>query len=327
MTVQEDARILLATDFSVPAQRAYAYTAQLAPALKARVVILNVLEAPPGLDPEFPVNAIYLQQLQRESKLELGRLIRVAEESGLRPEPRQVPGDPATCISKIAQEVNAALIVMGTHGRTGWDRLLLGSTAEKVVREASCPVLTVRVTEPAEPGEFRARVKLNRLLVPIDFSECAQEAFEFAAMLAKKLGVGVHLVHASEPAAYPLDFKLLHVSDEKALQARVRERLRELVRVLKDNGIPAESVCELGVPTDVILAQARGRPAERVEPADAIVMGTHGRRGLSHLALGSVAEYVVRRAACPVLTVKSPKYRTARTSKPEREVGDAKQKG
>jgi nucleotide-binding universal stress UspA family protein len=327
MAGPEDVRILLATDFSAPAQRAYAYAARLATALRARVVILNVLEAPPGLDPEFPVNAVYLQQLLSESKLEMGRLVRVAEENGLRPEPRQVPGDPAACISKIAQEANATLIVMGTHGRTGWNRLLLGSAAEKVVREAPCPVLTVRVTESEEPGEFPARVRLNRLLVPIDFSECAQEAFEFAAMLARKLGVGVRLVHASEPAAYPLDFKLLHVSDEKALQARVRERLQELVSVLKDNGITAESVCELGTPTEVILTQTEGRPAERVEPADAIVMGTHGRRGLGHLALGSVAEFVVRRVACPVLTVKSPKYRTAHVSGPEREVGDAQQKG
>ncbi len=327
MTMLEDGRILLATDFSVPAQRAYAYAARLVSALGARLVIVNVLAVPPGLDPGFPVNSIYLKQLQDESKFELGRLVRVAEENGLRPELRQVPGDPAALISEVAGEVKAALIVMGTHGRTGLDRLLLGSTAEKVVREAPCPVLTVRVTESDEQEPVPARVKWHRLLVPIDFSECAQEAFEFAAMLAGKLGVGIRLVHAMEAVAYPLDFKLMHVSDEKALQARVRERLHELVSVLKDNGIAAESVCKVGVPAEVILAQIKDRPAEGTELGDVIVMGTHGRRGLGHLALGSVAEYVVRSAACPVLTVKSPKYQLARVAKLGGEVEDAKQKG
>ncbi len=319
MTTRGDTRILLATDFSTPAQRAYAYAARLASALDARVVILNVLEGPPGLDREFPVNTLYLERLQNESKLELGRLVRVAEEAGLRPEPMQEYGVPAVRISEIAGKTGAILVVLGTHGRTGWDRLLLGSTAEQVVREAPCPVLTVRVTKAEERMESPGGVRVDRLLVPMDFSEFAQEAFEYAALLAKRLGAGIRLVHAMEPAAYPLDFSLMHVSDEKALQARVRERLQELVSVLKADGVAAESVVEMGAPAGVILTQAGG---EAGRAADAIVMGTHGRGGLKRLALGSVAEYVVRHAACPVFTVKSPKYQ----SRSGGEAGDARQK-
>lgn len=318
MTRPEDTRILLATDFSTPAERAYAYTARLASALEARVVILNVLEAPPGLDREFPVNTLYLERLQNESKLELGRLARVADEAGLRPESMQEFGVPAACISKAAGKTEAILVVLGTHGRTGWDRLLLGSTAEQVVREAPCPVLTVRVTKAEEGKDSPGRVRVDRLLVPMDFSEFAQEAFEYAAMLGKRLGAGIRLVHAMEPAAYPLDFSLMKVSDEKALHARVRERLQELVSVLKADGLAAESVVEMGAPGEVILAQAGGKAGGA---ADAIVMGTHGRGGLKRLALGSVAEYVVRHAACPVFTVKSPKYQ----SRPRGEAGDARQ--
>ena len=317
MAMIEDPSILFATDFSVPAQRAYAYAVRLVEAFSARLVIVNVLETPPGLDPVFPVNSLFLKQMEHETKLELGRLILAAENAGLRPVCRQVHGSPADAISHVAEETGAGLIVMGTHGRTGWDRVLLGSTAEKVLREAPCPVLTVRAADSDEASNIPLRIHVQRLLVPIDFSEYAQEAFEFAATLAQKLGAGVCLVHALEASAYPLDFSLMHVSDEKALHERVRARLQELVSVLKADGIAAECTTTVGVPAEVILAQAKGNLGGS---ADVIVMGTHGRRGLSRLALGSVAACIVKHAGCPVLTVKSPKY----TRRIEKEMEDAK---
>jgi nucleotide-binding universal stress UspA family protein len=316
--MSEEQRILLATDFSKPAERAYAYAARLAKVLNAKVVILNVLEGPPGLDREFPVNTVFIKQLQEESDREMAKLVRIAEKDGLACESRQVYGGPAACIAKVAGEMAATLIVMGTHGHTGWSRLLLGSNAEAVVREAPCPVLTVRMTAVDTAGT-PGSVKIERLLVPIDFSEFAQEALEYAAVLAKQLGAKVRLVHAMEAAAYPLDFALFGVSEEAALRGRIQGRLRELVSVLKVDGIVAESVCEVGTPFEAIVRQAQDNRAGTV---DAIVMGTHGRRGLNRLALGSVAEYVVRHATCPVFTVKSPRYLHGG----EREVGGAKQK-
>ncbi|TAL09812.1 MAG: universal stress protein [Nitrospirae bacterium] len=316
MNVGEDRRILLATDFSRPGELAYAYAAGLAKALHARMLILNVLEGPPGLDREFPVNTLFLKQLQEESDRELGKLGRLAEKAGITCETRQVYGKPAECVVKAAEDVMPALVVLGTHGRTGWDRLLLGSTAEAVVREAPCPVLTVRVTEANTAAQHPASPIIRRLLVPIDFSECAQEALEYAAMLAKQFGAKVCLVHAMEAAAYPLDFALFSVCEETALRDRIQRRLEELAVALKTDGVAAEVLCETGSPFDVIMRRAKAH-GDR----GAIVMGTHGRRGLSHLALGSVAEYVVRHAACPVLTIKSPKYRHRTKS----EVRDAKQ--
>ncbi len=314
MADHSDGRILLATDFSKPAQQAYTYAAKLATAFSTRMVILNVLEGPPGLDREFPINALYLKQLQEEADRELANLVRLAKRDGLGAEPWLEYGVPAQRISQAAEKTAAALIVLGTHGRTGWNRALLGSTAEAVVRDAPCPVLTVRVTEEAA-GLPRAAT-IERLLVPIDFSECAQEALEYAARLAKQVNARVRLVHAMTAAAYPLDFALFGVSEEKALRKKVHEHLDELVSVVKADGIVAEGVCEPGAPAEVILKHAKE------DGAGAIVMGTHGRRGLSHLALGSVAEYVVRHAACPVFTVKSPRYRYKKTS----EVDDAGQK-
>jgi len=319
MDGSEDRRILLATDFSAPAELAYAYGAGLVTALHARMLILNVLEGPPGLDREFPVNARFLKQLQEESDRELAKLAHRAEKDGIAYETRQVYGRPAEGVAKVAEEAMPVLIVLGTHGRTGWDRLLLGSTAEAVVREAPCPVLTVRMSAKDESVGPPRSVKIDRVLVPLDFSEFAQEAFEYAAMLAKQFGAKVRLVHAMEAAAYPLDFALFGVTEAAALRGKVEVRLHELVSVLKADGVDAEVVCEVGTPAEVIVKEAE---RFRLGLKGAIVMGTHGRRGLNRLALGSVAEYVVRHAVCPVFTVKSPRYCYGKT----REGSDATQK-
>jgi nucleotide-binding universal stress UspA family protein len=162
--------------------------------------------------------------------------------------------------------------------------------------------MTVRGSEAETQPTSGEILNVDCFVVPIDFSDCAQEAFEFAVSVAKPLGAMMRLIHAFEPSAYPLDFSLFKVSDEKALHARVRERLQELVTVLKSQGISAEAVCQVGLPADVILSQAR------MIPGSMIVMGTHGRRGWQHLAVGSVAEYVLRHSVAPVLTVKSPQY-------------------
>jgi nucleotide-binding universal stress UspA family protein len=122
-----------------------------------------------------------------------------------------------------------------------------------------------------------------------------------------------------ESAAYPLDFSLFGVSEAAALRGRILVRLHELMSVLKADGVEAEVVCETGTAAEVIMKEA-----ERFQlgAKGTIVMGTHGRRGLNRLALGSVAEYVVRHAACPVFTMKSPRYRYGKAQ----EVGDATQK-
>jgi nucleotide-binding universal stress UspA family protein len=311
--------ILFATDFSKPALKAYRYAATLALRLKAQLLILNVLPTGMALDPEYPVNALYLKQLHEEWKAEMEQLTGRVQQDRVLFEARQVAGNPSECIIDMADQVKAALIVTGTYGRTGIDRLLLGSTAEKVVRGARCPVLTVRDRtgegQPASGG----LLPVDCFLVPIDFSDCAQEAFEFAVRLAKPLGTRMRLLHAFEPSAYPLDFRLFDARDEKAFHARVRERLQELVSVLRSQGLSAEAMCNVGLPADMILAEATRIPAAM------IVMGTHGRRGWEHLAMGRVAEHVIHHSTAPVLTVKSPKYVThlTKSAKEEAHAGES----
>ena len=188
---------------------------------------------------------------------------------------------------------------MGTHGRTGWDRLELGSTAEAVVGAAFCPVLTVRGSKTDRVPMNLDRISLSRVLVPIDFSACAARALAYAGTLAEPLAAHIRLLHVDEQATInPARAAPVSSSQEKARQLQLRKRLRRRMCTLQRHPIQADFVINAGSPGKVILTQAKECSA------DMIVMGTNSRQGLAHLVFGSVAAYVVRHAACPVLTVK-----------------------
>ena len=297
-------KILLATDFSDCAALAQDYALLLASAWKADLAILHVLEFQPGMDPELPVNHVYLEQLRKDAEQQLTQLRAQLARRGLAGESRHVTGIPSLRIAQEATEVGADLVVLGTHGRTGLAHVLLGSTAERVIASAPCPVLTVRMhREPAQPPAAPAIPSIRRLLVPVDFSDYSLEALEYAARLAKQWGAALTLLHVMEPVSYGLDFTLaLGGEDAQATRTGLEARLADLATPLLAQGLAVDRHLRGGTPIDSILGWTSR------QPCDLIVMGTHGRRGLSHLASGSVAEAVLRRAPCPVLTVKSPKF-------------------
>jgi len=135
----------------------------------------------------------------------------------------------------------------------------------------------------------------KHILVPIDFSPSSEEALDYACELAGKLGAVVHLVNALGPVGeLPLSQQML---DE--LAGEHERGLDELMARRRRVAAFGPRIVEAADPRDLILAAAA-----RVD-ADLIVMGTHGRRGLSRFVLGSVAEDVVRRSPCPVLAVRS----------------------
>ncbi len=299
-------RLLFATDFSACAARAQEYALFLAAACGAGLDVLHVLEFQPGMDPDFPVNQLYLEQLRKEAGGQLDALMRQAALRGLQAKTHQVTGIPSQRITAMAKDLDADLIVLGTRGRTGLEHLLLGSTAERVVAQAPCPVLTVRLN-PAQPPSGRARPAdaapaIRTILAPIDFSDCSLDALEYAAQAAKQFDAAVTILHVMEPVSYSLDFSLIHAGEARAQRERVETRLKDLTALLRREGLTAAHILRGGLPADSVLDWSRE------EAYDLIVMGTHGRRGVSHLASGSVAEAVLRRAPCPVLTVKSPKF-------------------
>ena len=181
---------------------------------------------------------------------------------------------------------------MGTHGRTGWDRLQLGSTVEAILRQAPCPVLTVHAAIAANFPLRLHRFKLGRLLVAMDFSASSEAALRLAARLVPRLNGRAVLVHAFDPSTPRLE------QTHGGASHRAEQRLQKLISASQAEEAVSDNIVAPGDPVGVILDQAK-----RVR-ADLIVMGTNGRRGMQRRVLGSVAESVVRRAGCPVLVVK-----------------------
>ena len=144
-------------------------------------------------------------------------------------------------------------------------------------------------------------IALKRILVPTDFSETSEAAVKYGIALAKAFGGKLHLLHVSEKASNDMatEFPLgLYESTEDA----VRERLLKILTPQEQTGLKPEFELRAGTPYFEIVRYAQDRNI------DLIVMGTHGRGGVAHMVMGSVAEKVVRKAPCPVLTVRHPQH-------------------
>ena len=297
-------RILFATDFSLWARRAEDYACSLACSWKASLTVLSVAEFPPGLNPNSPVHQLYLGELLKHASSQLVDLKGRAERRGIAITTRMATGIPSEEVITAARAEDSDLIVMGTRGKTGLTHVLLGSTAERVIRGAPCPVLTVR-TEQADAkdeGTLSRPITLERILVPVDFSNCSLDALAHAVVVAQQAKASLMLLHVLEPVSYGLDFSL---GDSKAREQEREtwtKRLEELVSSYQQSHVPMESRLRGGLPADSILDSAQ------IFSCDLIVMGTHGRRGIAHSISGSVAEAVLRKAHCPVIAVRNSKF-------------------
>jgi nucleotide-binding universal stress UspA family protein len=198
-------------------------------------------------------------------------------------------------ICRLSHDASIDLIVIATRGNTGLKHLALGSTAERVVRHSSCPVLVTHGSKPAG-----AVIAFRKILVPTDFSECSMKGLAYAKTFAKhfksKITVlnSVHFQYyfaSDECTRYDLP-RLMHQADLVA-----RGQLRDLFKNTDWGEVDVETSLQTGHPGQQICEHARD------SDVDLIVISTHGSTGLTHLLLGSVAEYVVRHAHCPVLVI------------------------
>lgn len=304
MNPQLMTRILFATDFSDCSGRAQEYAMYFATAWDAKLDVVHVVEGPAWLKG----NAAELAAVEQARKVAAQRLDAVHDQmarSGIGASVRQVMGIPNEQINLAAREDGVDLVVLGTQGRTNSLYGLVGSTAERVIKEGPCPVLavpklgdgtTMPITEMAPP------IPIRHILVPVDFSGPSLDSLEYAIQLANGLEAEMTLVHVLEPVYYDLECGLGPIEQEVRKRDHWKTQLTELTDLVKSFGLPATFEISGGIPSDAILSCVlRYR-------CDLIVMGTHGRRGLTRIRFGSVAEAVLRRAACPVLTVKTPKF-------------------
>ena len=209
-------------------------------------------------------------------------------------------GSAAEAIINSAATDKRTLIALATHGRSGLDRWLLGSVAEKVIRGGSNPTLVVRARHDKNPSWAMATLK--RIIVPLDGSKMSEGILPYVKELAKQLNLEVKLIRLySKLSAAGDGFYSPHQLD--ALTARLREEtvtyLESKIEEMKGEGIRKVSLAaKEGLEPDEILAIARETPDTM------IAMCTHGRSGVKRWALGSVTERVVRHSDYPVLVVR-----------------------
>lgn len=213
-------------------------------------------------------------------------------------------GPPADVILRIADNENATMIAMSTHGRSGLARWALGSVAERVVRASKVPVLLARsftsIAEGAVTQEVGKESTFKRILVPTDGSERSLAVLPFVKEFAESYGSEILMLSVAVPAMLsPLDvvdFGELeqvappHTSDCRAVASKFAEQGIQ-VRILSTTGDPASEIIDRCVS----------------ESSDLIVMTTHGRSGVSRWMLGSVSEKVLRGASTLLLLVRSQK--------------------
>ncbi len=204
--------------------------------------------------------------------------------------------NPADTILEFLGENDFDLVIMGTHGRTGLKHVLQGSVAEKVVRLAPVPVLTIH--RDVQKYDF------DDILVPVDFSVHSLKAVEYATDLAKNFNSRLYFLHVIEQEIHP-SFYAAGVTSifeiDHDLKQRVIHNMEEFVGDYLDESLAAEYVVLEGKAHREIVEYAREKEM------DLIVIATHGLSGLEYLLLGSTTEKVVRWATCPVFTVKSEK--------------------
>lgn len=296
--------ILLATDLSKWAQDAEEFACSIALSWGASLIVMSVLEFPPGMNPDYAVNRLYLDQLLKEATRKLVDLKARAASRGLSVQTHIATGIPSEEVLSVARTKDTDLIVVGTRGKTGLEHVLLGSTAERIIRMAPCPVVTVPAERPHAEGSSIVEKPnvITRMLVPVDFSDCSLDALEYGVLVSQRAKASITLLHVLEPVSYGLDFTLPNVATREHIRTELTGRLSNLVSALTSAGVRSDFTFSGGLPADSILDTARSRSA------DLVVMGTHGRRGLSHTLFGSVAESVLRKSSCPVLTVRSPKF-------------------
>ena len=291
-------RILFPTDFSEHAAAAWPYAAGLAREDGAELHVLHVV-APLAISASADGTVLWpptlVDDLLAEAQAVVDELAGSVRALGVETRTHTSFGDAAAEIVAYAAAQQIGLIVMATTGRTGLAHVVMGSVAEQVVRQAACPVLTVRHAGAAAPARLTpgALPRLRRILVPLDGSRLAEAVLPHIVRLAKRQGAELTLLRVAHAHA-------LREADLAEAQVRVVQEaemyLAGVASCLAAEGVRASPVVRYGGGTpEAILDDIQ------VRRPDLVAMSTHGHTGLTHLLLGSVAEQVLRASPVPVL--------------------------
>jgi nucleotide-binding universal stress UspA family protein len=295
-------RILCPVDFSDCSRRALQYAVAMGKWYGARVTALHVLPNLPVIatQPRFRGQGLTLRELDAaEVRGELAEFVeQTAGDIPVITDLVEAPDARAETLRQ-AEELHADLVVMGTHGRSGIERLLLGSVAERVARASNCPVMLV---PPGAPDSKPVAVPFTQILCAIDFAGHSRRALTVALQLAEEADAHLTLLHAieipPELSELAVDGNIDVPAIRLAAEAAALRKLREMV--------PPDAHTYCKVHTDVREGRAYRQilQAAAERDADLIVMGVHAAGALDRLIFGTNAHAVVRAAASPLLVVR-----------------------
>jgi len=307
--MHEVRKILLPTDFSASAREALDHALFLAQEFDAD---LHMLYAITFGDPfgdmghPFPEREELLRRLFDIADSELGRMRRsTAEATAVRIiEEKRRGNSAAPVILDYATEIGADLVVMGSHGRRGVSRWVLGSVAEKVIRTADCPVMTVRAAKRSEVSPCDLGT-IEHVLLPLDFAATTPSAIVAAKRIAHRLGASLQVLHVVDLQTLPAFYGPAMGDITARLTRESQEKLRDLVESSDGPDVPHQCFTISG------RAAASIVDFSATYESGLIIIPSHGYTGTDRLLLGSTAEHVARRAPCPVLTLKGAHSRAA----------------
>lgn len=296
--------ILVPTDFSKYADHAMRYAKALAKASGGSIHFAHVIDQ--RIVELTGVEGVYvspgdiqasMDSLQSHAEQKMSQLKTKAGAFGVEATTHIATGRPVDELVRIGAEIHADLIVIATHGRSGFDRLVLGSTCERLIRQSEIPVLSVKHPKEDRSVSSDDTLHINRVLCPCDFSDFSHSAVPYAAELCKGFNATLVLAHVVDTwLDYPEFMPSAEVQNSPHLAEKANESLEKIAAGLSD--IKTEILIKSGIPHREL--------AETIDSdnIDLVVMSTHGRSGISHFLLGSVAEKVARLAHCPVLTIR-----------------------
>jgi nucleotide-binding universal stress UspA family protein len=282
-------------DFSEFSVRAYHHALSLAEHYRSKLVVQHIVEVWRHPSASFAATASlydeYCQSLRESGTEQLQEFVKNHTHNEVQPELLVDEGTAPDSILSFAQAQKSDLIVMGTHGRRGFDRLMLGSATDRVMRMAPCPVLAVREATHdsiAAAQERQYRHHLDRILACIDFSEDSERALNYAISAAAEYDAELTLLHVLETAPSP--------DKTEAAIAAATEQLDKLIPADRRRTLKIKAALRIGKPYREILQLA-------VEAqTDMVTMGVRGRGALDLAVFGSTTYRVMQLGPCPVLT-------------------------
>jgi nucleotide-binding universal stress UspA family protein len=283
-------RILLATDLTPASEMVARYAEMLARRYESKLTLVHVVDLSAVIKSEDAGAGFALEHARQTSTSEMTNLLERIVHNGVPAIGHSLESrNPAAAIVRFADEIDADLIVAGTHSRRGLSRIVLGSCAEGIIRHATCPVITLGTnTKPVRDGQH----SFGNIVFATDFGSNAEAKVHIALAFAQDAASKIYLCHVLEHARK-------EIPDGLEIRLKVEEMMGKMIPRSAYDWCDPECVVEEGDAADHILELARSKEA------DLIILGArHSSSWLVHLNDGVVGR-ILREAECPVMTIGS----------------------